>query len=222
MIDYQAMSPKGLRELKASIVLIDRRAAEIRASIQRVDRLKDDAADLHSRMTAPIQSGLKEIEQLEITAIVGRDQIDPAIEQRRKNLLAQLESENANLERAVQDADARLKPLRAELDALMQDYPNVNVIDGALLRSAPIEQQQLHEGLGLAGDGLGQIISAYSKRAGEVDYYVKQARDERNPGQEQLLLARKAKWEFAISALGTASTEIKTQRDTLRQSIING
>jgi hypothetical protein len=92
--------------LKQKLAMVEQRLADF-------DREADAAAEAHRVATEPLQAELKRIEDRLAAAMANRRPIDQAAEERRRELIGQIEAQNV----ALADACERIKRLkRAPLD----------------------------------------------------------------------------------------------------------
>ena len=124
-----------VKEKIARAQLAEVRLGEIDATIAAVNERKEMFAAEHVAAARPIQQELGEIEQRAIDAIVKREPTDSAADARRKELLADLESLNRDLESSIAAEDKTLTRLFTDRFTTAK-LCNESVLVGDLLRLA--------------------------------------------------------------------------------------
>lgn len=165
MKNYDELSRAQLVRERARYPLAQKRIAEVDAKLVDLDRELDAAVEQHGRDCAPVQAKLAEIEDAQIASITDRQPLDEAQEQRRKNLLAEIERANLLLETIRDDVERRRRVIKAEREAAVADLPAVNVIETTLVRTGDPDKQQRRNSLNDAIDQINNSVMFGLRRA---------------------------------------------------------
>lgn len=116
----------------AAARLAESRWREISTAIEEITAQKESSVAEHVAACAPIQTELKAIHEAEVTALVAKQSFDPALERRRKDLAAELDRRNADLQSSIAEHDRQLGELgRARREAGLES--GVSTLENELL-----------------------------------------------------------------------------------------
>jgi hypothetical protein len=108
------------REL-ADLERIKRRADEAARRLASLDAEADAAADRHRQVTAPIQEELARIEAQIVDAITDRKPVPSSLEDRRAELLSQIEAANVALSDEIERVKRLRQPVEREYESLRME-----------------------------------------------------------------------------------------------------
>jgi hypothetical protein len=176
-----------------------------------IDNEADAAVDVHQAACQPLQSELREVEEEIVNAMAARKPVDPALEDRRRELMADIEHQNTLLSDAVARVDRLRKPLAQEIQALERTYVPRQTLEFGLNREGVAHPDLLDQGWALdeLSKLLGSAITAAKKRIGEL-----RPMHIRNPNKFE------RRYELLVDKLTILNNEVRSELDENLKAIV--
>lgn len=210
------------RHLKTQLVEAERGLEHYRELLKHkaeLEAAKDAAANKHSEATAPLQQALRSVEDAIVARVVDREDADPALEARRKAIIADIEVANLALKKEIADLDSRIELLDREVLTMIREMPNPDVVKAQLFRCGKQTDVVRHEALTWVATQLRLVTEGAQKYRERAEEYVAMAAEDRLV-EPELTQAKLTKWTTILDVLRELSTQVRTEAETLRTKII--
>lgn len=220
--DERTAKRREIRQQLAALELDRRACDELRQQIARLDAAKNRAAALHQEATAPLQAELATIDERMSDLLVDRQEIPPALEARRRELLRAVHDANEILETAIAGQDRLAAPLKKDLHQREIRLASWAIVEGKLL-VAPLANPDLVTQRFSAGRAVEYARARLdSAREQHRQYQVALADHERFSDEANLVhRARLADWTFELAEAERALQTAKAEADSIHQRILD-
>ena len=198
------------------------RANLLRAEVQRINAVADQAADSHSAICGPLQEELERLEQSAIARIAARQPANKKEDARRAEIIHLIEEQNEILTEATEKAKRLRQPLEgrieklqidaAPLDSLRGKLASIGIGDPALIVEHHCTQQR--------ASFASARLAAAKKALSIVSYNVEQIAAGRMHGDLAAQQFRVRRWAAEVDAAGQEQADAMAAGSRIHAAMI--